>query len=345
MWGALVAGTAAVAAGRLDAVLLAVVVLVPLAAFELVAGLPGAAQDLVRARRSAARVREVLDARAPVREPAAPRALPAAPALRVRGLRARYGDDGPWALDGIDLDLSPGRRVAVVGPSGSGKSTLAAVLLRFLDYQERLGHARRRADRGARRRRPPHRGRARRAGRARVRHHRAREPPARPPRRDERRPSRRRSRAPGSHDRRTLDIEAGPGGRRLSGGQRRRIALARAELAGFPLVVLDEPGEHLDVATGDAIVADALASGRGTLLITHRLAGLEAMDEIVVLEAGRVAERGTHAELLRRGGRYAESWLREGGPPGRGTRGSSSPGRAARAGPARPAATVITFSA
>ena len=72
------------------------------------------------------------------------------------------------------------------------------------------------------------------------------------------------------------------------------------------LLVLDEPGEHLDVATADAILADALDSDRGTLLITHRLAGLEAMDEIVVLDAGGVVERGTHAELLRRGGRYAE---------------------------------------
>ena len=73
------------------------------------------------------------------------------------------------------------------------------------------------------------------------------------------------------------------------------------------MLVLDEPGEHLDMATADAIVADALDGDRGTLLITHRLAGLEAMDEIVVLDAGRVVERGTHAELLRRGGRYAES--------------------------------------
>jgi ABC-type transport system involved in Fe-S cluster assembly fused permease/ATPase subunit len=79
----------------------------------------------------------------------------------------------------------------------------------------------------------------------------------------------------------------------------------------FPLVVLDEPGEHLDTRTADALVADALAGGRGTLLITHRLAGLAAMDEIIVLERGRVVERGTHAGLLRAGGRYAASWRAE----------------------------------
>ena len=77
--------------------------------------------------------------------------------------------------------------------------------------------------------------------------------------------------------------------------------------------MLDEPGEHLDVETGDAIVADALAGNRGVLLITHRLAGLGEMDEILVLDRGRVVERGTHAELLARGGRYAESWEREAG--------------------------------
>ena len=80
----------------------------------------------------------------------------------------------------------------------------------------------------------------------------------------------------------------------MSGGQRQRLAIARALLADFPLLVLDEPGEHLDTATADAIVADLLAATRerATLLITHRLAGLEEVDEVLVLDRGRVLERG-----------------------------------------------------
>src|SRR4051812_6232644 len=301
LWGAVVAATHA----QLDPVHLTVVALVPLALFELVTGLPTATQVLVRVRRSAARVREVLDAPVPVREPARPAPLPESPVLRVRGLSARYG--AAPVLDGIDLDLAPGRRVAVVGRSGAGKSTLAAVLLRFLDYEgsvtlggvelaaldgdaartavglvaqdahifdttvrENLLLARRAAADGDLEAALAH-------ARLRALH---------------------------------LEAEAGPGGGRLSGGERRRIALARAELAGFPLLILDEPGEHLDAPTADAILADALREPRGTLLITHRLTGLEAMDEIVVLDTGRIVERGTHAELLRRGGRYAESWER-----------------------------------
>jgi thiol reductant ABC exporter CydC subunit len=308
LWGALVVGVAAVQDGRLAPVLLAVVALVPLAAQELVAGLPAAAQTLTQVRESAGRVLGAMDTPAPVAEPAHPLPLPAEPVLRVRGLSARYGDTP--ALDGVDLDLAPGRRVAVVGPSGAGKSTLAACLLRFLDYEGdvTLGGVPIRDLEGDALRtmvglvaQDAHvfdttlRENLRLANRA------AGE--------DELRAALTRARLGAWADR--LDIEAGPGGRRLSGGERRRVALARAELAGFPLVVLDEPGEHLDTGTADAIVADALASGRGTLLITHRLAGLEAMDEIIVLARGRVVERGTHAELLRAGGRYAASWRAE----------------------------------
>ncbi|MGA8363140.1 MAG: ATP-binding cassette domain-containing protein, partial [Solirubrobacteraceae bacterium] len=98
-----------------------------------------------------------------------------------------------------------------------------------------------------------------------------------------------------------------------SGGQRQRLAIARALLADFPLIVLDEPGEHLDTQTADAIVADLLAATRetGTLLITHRLAGLEEVDEVLVLDRGRVLERGTHAELLALGALYTSLWERE----------------------------------
>jgi ABC-type multidrug transport system fused ATPase/permease subunit len=84
-------------------------------------------------------------------------------------------------------------------------------------------------------------------------------------------------------------------------------------LADFPILLLDEPAEHLDAPAAAALTADllALTEGRSTLLITHRLAGLQRVDEIVFLVDGRVAERGTHDELLRLGGRYAGAWWEE----------------------------------
>jgi len=105
----------------------------------------------------------------------------------------------------------------------------------------------------------------------------------------------------------------GPMGGRLSGGQRQRVAVARALLANFPILVLDEPGEHLDPPAADALTADllGLTEGHSTLLITHRLTGLEQVDEIVVLDDGRVVERGTHGDLVMSGGRYAALWWDE----------------------------------
>jgi ATP-binding cassette subfamily C protein CydCD len=96
-----------------------------------------------------------------------------------------------------------------------------------------------------------------------------------------------------------LDTAVGEHGARLSGGQRQRLALARALLAGFPVLVLDEPAEHLDLPTADALTADLLAAtaGRTTVLITHRLHGLAEVDEIVVLDHGRIVQRGTYGEL------------------------------------------------
>jgi thiol reductant ABC exporter CydC subunit len=318
MWGALVVGVSAVHAGRLEGVLLAGIALIPLVAFELVTGLPAATQTLQRVRRSAARVFEVMETPPPVLEPTHPLALSAAPhTLRIRDLRFSYPGEDRWALAGVDLDLSPGRRVAVVGPSGAGKSTLAGVLLRFLPYESgsvTLDDVEIAALDGDQYRRV--------VGLVSQDAHifdSTLEENLRLAKREASTEEIEGSLA----DTRLLDwtrelprglaTEVGERGARMSGGQRQRLAIARALLADFPLLVLDEPGEHLDIQTADEIVADLLVitRDRATLLITHRLSGLQDVDEILVLDHGRVLERGTHGELVGLGGHYAELWRRE----------------------------------
>ncbi|MEU1404221.1 thiol reductant ABC exporter subunit CydD [Streptomyces sp. NPDC005728] len=297
-------GAQAVAAGRLGGVAMAVVVLTPLAAFEAVLGLPLAVRYRQRVRRSAERVYEVLDAPEPVREPERPRPAPSSPfPVVVRGLAARHAGQHVDALAGFDLTLEQGRRIAVVGPSGSGKTTLAQVLLRFLDpgagsytlagvdtYALAGDDVRRLVGLCAQ---DAH------LFDSTVRENLllARKDATEDDLRDALARARLLDWVDGLPD--GLDTLVGEHGARLSGGQRQRLALARALLADFPVLVLDEPAEHLDLPTADALTTDLLAAteGRTTLLITHRLAGLDAVDEVVVLDAGRVVQRGTYAEL------------------------------------------------
>ncbi len=298
------AGAQAVAAGRLSGVAMAVVVLTPLAAFEAVLGLPLAVQYRQRVRKSAERVYEVLDAPEPVREPERPQPAPASPfPLRVRGLRARHEGQDRDALVDVDLTLEQGRRIAVVGPSGSGKTTLAQVLLRFLDASAgtcTLGGTDAAAlDGDAVRRLVGLCAQDAHLFDSTVRENLllARKDADEAELRDALARARLLEWADGLPD--GLDTLIGEHGARLSGGQRQRLALARALLADFPVLVLDEPAEHLDLPTADALTADLLAAteGRTTLLITHRLAGLDAVDEVIVLVEGRVVQRGPYARL------------------------------------------------
>ncbi|MEU6603874.1 thiol reductant ABC exporter subunit CydD [Streptomyces shenzhenensis] len=297
-------GAQAVAAGRLSGVAMAVVVLTPLAAFEAVLGLPIAVRYRQRVRRSGERVYEVLDAAEPVREPRRPRQAPVSPfPLVVKGLAARHPGQHRDALAGLDLSLERGRRVAVVGPSGSGKTTLGQVLLRFLDPDAGsytlAGVDARALDGDDVRRLVGLCAQDAHLFDSSVRENLllARKNATEAELRDALARARLLDWADGLPD--GLDTLVGEHGARLSGGQRQRLALARALLADFPVLVLDEPAEHLDLPTADALTADLLAAteGRTTLLITHRLAGLDAVDEVVVLDGGRVAQRGTYAEL------------------------------------------------
>lgn len=317
-WGGLALGVGAAHAGSLDPVLLGTLALVPLAAFELVAPLPAAAQALERSRHVAGRVFEVTDAPAPVAEPDEPLPLGPGPhTLSVRALWAGHPGSSRPALRGVGLELPPGRRVAVVGPSGAGKTTLAEVLVRFLEPAAGEvcldGHPLARYAGDDVRTvvglvdQHPHLFATTLAENLRVARRVATD--------DELRAVLARVGLGPWLDAlpRGLSTEVGQFGARLSGGQRQRVAVARALLAEFPVLVLDEPAEHLDPPAADALTADllALTEGHSVLLITHRLAGLDAVDEVVVLHEGRVAERGTHAALVAAGGRYAGLWWEE----------------------------------
>jgi ATP-binding cassette subfamily C protein CydC len=346
VWAVLGLAVAATGTGALTRVPLAVVTLTALAAFEAVTALPAAAIQLGQARTSAARVTSVLDTPDPVRDPAAPLPLPTGPVrVRLRGACVAYEPGGPLALDGVDLDLVPGRRVALIGPSGAGKSTVAAVLLRFCELSggtATLGGVAgpEPAERGAAGPEPAERGVA---GPGPAGHGEAlstyaaddvrtviggcaQDPHifdttiagnlrlARPAATEEQLASA--AGRAGLLDWITSlplgwDTPVGAHGTAISGGQRQRLALARALLADPPLMVLDEPTAHLDPDSRRALTADILTvtQGRATLLITHDLDGLDQVDEIVLLDHGRVAARGTHAELLRSSGLYRHMWL------------------------------------
>jgi len=306
VWGTVLVGVPAVRSGTLAGPVLAVLVLTPLALTELVQALPAAAQHLQRVRASAARVLAVLDAPEPVADPVRPAVLPAGAHLALDGVDVSWpGGAGP-VLHGIDLDLSPGRRVAITGPSGSGKSTLLAALLRFVEPSAGTitldGVDVRALDADAVRTRialcdqEAHVFDSTIAENVRLARADATDAEVRGALEAARLGSWVEKLPLGMHTR------VGEHGALVSGGQRQRIALARALLADRPVLLLDEPTAGLDEQTAAALVADLLAagSGRTTVLVTHRAVDRDDVDEIVVLDAGRIVERRTRSAAVPR---------------------------------------------
>ncbi len=251
--------------------------------------------------------------------------LPASLEIRFEEVGFTYPatrrEDAPQAaLAGIDLVLAPGRTVALVGPSGAGKSTLAALLLRFADPTTgRItvgGTPLTELDARAWRRlvawvpQAPHLFAGTVAENIRL---------GRPEASDAEVVEA--LRAAQAVDLlevlpEGIDTPIGEGGARLSGGQAQRIALARALLKDAPVLVLDEATSHLDPELEARLAAATrrLLRGRTALVIAHRLATVRDADEVVVLDRGRIVERGTHAELLARGGLYSRLAAAGGGP-------------------------------
>ncbi len=236
----------------------------------------------------------------------------------VRFENVRFGyDDDRTILKGIDLDIPAGHTLAVVGPSGAGKSTLARLMYRFYDltggritidgqdisqvsqaslraaigivpqdtvlFNDTIGYNIAYGREGATR--AEIEGAARGAAIATF--------------------------IEGQTD--GYDTRVGERGLKLSGGEKQRVAIARTLLKNPPILILDEATSALDSRTEGEIQAtlEDIERGRTTIVIAHRLSTVVHADEIVVLEAGEVVERGTHARLLRRNGLYAEMWNRQ----------------------------------
>ena len=309
------AGAHAVLAGEMNAGVLAQFVLYAVVAAGSVGGLTEVWGELLRCAGALGRISELLDTRAEIRSPEQPIPLPRPlrGSIRIEQVGFHYPSrPGQAALHDFSLSIEAGETVALVGPSGAGKSTLFQLLQRFHDPQsgritldgedlrsldlaelrnafalvpqdpvlfgasaaDNIRFGRLDADDGA----------VEVAARAAEAHEFLRELPQ------------------------GYDTYLGERGVRLSGGQQQRIAIARALLRDAPVLLLDEATSSLD-AQSEHLIQQALTrliANRTTLVIAHRLSTVQKADRIVVLERGRIVAMGTHEQLLREGGLYAE---------------------------------------
>lgn len=300
--------------GQLEGIYLAVVALTVQSSFEAVLPLPLAVHYWVESMAAARRLFAIVD-RSPAVLDKVEGVLPSADAtIKVEKVSFRYNEQGTEVLRDISFTLASGKSLAIVGPSGAGKSTLLYLLLRFWDYDQGaiwLGGQELKSYQSQKLRnmfsvvsQQSHMFNASIRDNILL---------ARPD-------------ASEAEFQQVLesaelsewvkalpqgyDTMVGQNGHALSGGQRQRIAIARALLRNAPILILDEPTVGLDALTEEAIMRtiEKLMTGRTMILITHRLTGLQGIDEILVLDAGVVVEQGSQRELLAREGLFYQLW-------------------------------------
>jgi len=330
IWVVLVLAIPLVDSGAMSGVYLAVVVLAALASFEAVLPLPQAALFLESSLAAAERLHEMVDVEPEVRDPVQPLPMPDTLDLEVDSLSFHYPPPispipSPLSLipiqqsyvdvlSDVNFHLPAGKSSAIVGPSGAGKSTLTNLLLRFWEYhhgrvalggeelnkynsyelRDRIGvvaqdsylfNATLRENLLVARPQASQEEIVIAAQQARIHEFIESLPDG-------------------------YSTYVGERGLRLSGGERQRLVLARAFLKNAPLLLLDEATANLDAVTESQVIYSIkrLMADRSALIITHRLLGLEAVDEIIVLHEGAIVERGTHWDLLSRDGYYRGMW-------------------------------------
>ena len=288
--------------------LIALFVFCALAAFEALAPVTGAFQHLGQVIASAVRITQITDCQPEVQFPQFSTPAPTAVNLRLQDVAFTYPDQPQKALDGVSLSVAAGEHVAVLGRTGCGKSTLLQLLTRAWDPQHGeiflnetpLNQYGESVLRGS---------------------------ISMVPQRVHLFSATLRDNlllaAPQASDEALADVLTrtglekllhdsglnawlGEGGRQLSGGELRRLAIARALLHDAPLVLLDEPTEGLDAATESQILEllEEVMKEKTVLMVTHRLRGLGRFDQIIVMDNGQIIEQGNHAALMAKQGRY-----------------------------------------
>jgi thiol reductant ABC exporter CydC subunit len=278
---------------RLAPFMMAVVPLVALASFEVVTPVAEAVSRLAHQVAAADRLLAIADLPAPVEDPTVPAPAPTHTNVELEEARLRYGQDGPWVLDGFSMSLGAGSHVALRGASGAGKSSVVNALLRFWSLEggeaSLGGTPLCSLSQDTTRRLIGWVSQDTHLFNASIR---ANIALARPDASEEQVSAAARTAQLGpwiDSLPQGLDTPVGEMGTQLSGGQRQRVALARALMADTPILLLDEPTAGLDLATASRLLHDTLAtaSGKSVLFITHRVEEIATFDTVVELRDGR----------------------------------------------------------